>query len=197
MMRIGEIVNRFGKRQLMVAAVVVLVVLNVLRFGYSFYVGQLEEVAQQVDLLEKYQDSTSRIEELRKRLTFLEQQKTQLESYLFAGESEEEIASAMQIMLQDLVVKAGLDPESLRAAGAGDSGRDKEIGEISVKARLSGTLQGFEEFIANLYRSKKLFRIENFTLKPYKKTEIKIFIDLKGFYRINQSKSKPAKEKAV
>jgi len=192
-----EIVNRYGKRQILITAVVLLFVLNALKFGYSFYQGQLADLEQQGELLEKYQSSTAKIDELRKRVVFLEQQKKQMEGYLFAGESEEEIASAMQIMLQDMVVKAGLDPESLRASGVGDSSRDKEFGEISVKARLAGTLQGFAEFVANLYKGKRLFRIESFTLKPYKKTELKIFMDLKGFYKVKQEKSKPKKEKTV
>ena len=53
-----------------------------------------------------------------------------------------------------------------------------------MKARLSGTLEGFSAFLANLYRSNKLYRIESFSIKSYKGTALKIFIDINGYYKL-------------
>jgi hypothetical protein len=70
-------------------------------------------------------------------------------------------------------------------SGAKTTTRDYQ--EISIKIRLSGTQSQFVDFIAQLYSSDKLFQVESFTLKPYKKTEMKIFIDLKGFYTLKNA----------
>ena len=193
MIRLSDIVSRYGKRQLLIAAVILLLVLNVLKLGYGFYKNQQEELAQNMDLLAKYQKSTAKIETLRRRTQLLEQQSKQMEAYLFTGGSEEEIASAIQIMLQDFVVKSGLEPESLRPTTSGNLDRGQKQGEISVKMRLAGTSQNFIEFLSSLYRSKHLFKIESFTLKPYKKTELKIFLDLNGYYKIADQQEKSNK----
>ena len=190
MIRFADIVNRYGKKQLLIATVCLLLGVNVIKLGYGFYTSQQEELAQNLDLLAKYQKSTAKIENLRRRVQLLEQQSKQMESYLFTGSSEEEIASAMQILLQDYVVKSGLEPESLRPTTSGKMDRGQKQGEISVKMRLAGTSQNFIEFLSSLYRSKHLFKIESFTLKPYKKTELKIFLDLNGYYKIADKQEK-------
>lgn len=184
MIQIQEMINRYGKRRVLISVVATLLALNLLKLGYSFYGGQKEELMQRIELLEKYEKSTAKIEAMRSRVKRLEQQGSQLDAYFFTGDSEEEVASAIQIMLQDKVVKAGIDPESIRPTRHGESARGKDFGEISVKIRLSGSFQGFVEFLSGLYKSKKLFKIETFTLKPYKKTELKIFMELKGFYKL-------------
>jgi hypothetical protein len=46
------------------------------------------------------------------------------------------------------------------------------------------------KFLASLYRLNYLFRIENFTLKPFKKTELKVFLELKGFYHLAEVETK-------
>jgi hypothetical protein len=93
----------------------------------------------------------------------------------------------MQIMLQELVTKAGLEPESIRPMVSGTQKGPRDFHEISIKIRLAGTQSQFVDFIAQLYRSDKLFQVESFTLKPYKKSEMKIFIDLKGFYTLKNA----------
>ena len=195
MTRLSEIVNRYGKRQLLIGVVAVLLAVNFVKIGFGLFANQQEELAENIALLEKYQKSTGKIDALRKRVAMLEKQSKELDGFLFTGESGEEIASAIQIMLQDQVVKSGLDPESLRPTTKGDGGRGKDFGEISVKVRLAGTLQEFISFLGNLYKSEHLFKIESFTLKPYKKTELKIFLDMKGFYKIVQGEEKVDKKK--
>ena len=61
--------------------------------------------------------------------------------------------------------------------------------------RLAGTLEEFISFLGNLYKSGNLFKIESFTLKPYKKTELKIFLDMKGFYKIVKNNERDEKKK--
>ncbi len=193
MTRLSELLNRYDRRQLLIGVVSVLVAVNLVKFCFSFYESQKEELAENIVLLEKYQKSTGKVDALRKRVKRLEKQSKDLEGYLFTGESDEEIASAIQIMLQDQVVKSGLDPESLRPTTKGAGAREKGVGEVSVKVRLAGSLQEFIAFLGNLYKSDHLFKIESFTLKPYKKTELKIFLDMKGFYKIVAAKEKAEK----
>jgi Tfp pilus assembly protein PilO len=195
MTRLAEIVNRYGKRQLLIGVVAVLLAVNFVKIGYGLYDKQKEDLAENISLLEKYQRSTGKIEALRNRVEGLEKQSKELDSFLFTGESDEEIASAIQIMLQDQVVKSGLEPESLRPTTQGDGGRGKDFGEVSIKVRLAGTLDEFILFLADLYKSEHLFKIESFTLKPYKKSELKIFLDMKGFYKIVKGKEKVDKKK--
>jgi hypothetical protein len=183
MIRLNDLKSRFGTRPLLIGAVALLVGLNLLRFAYGSYEQKKESVHSRQELLVRYQASLGQLPELRSRVTALERQKQAFEEILFTGSSEEEIASAMQIMIQEQLVKAGLEPESLRPLRSGDA-KGKEYGEISIKVRSAGTLNEFIGFLANLYRSRQLFQIESFTLKPYNQTELKIFIDFKGYYKL-------------
>lgn len=42
------------------------------------------------------------------------------------------------------------------------------------------------DFLGRFYQNKKLFVVESFTVKPYKKIQLKVFFDIKGFYTIKQ-----------
>ncbi len=67
--------------------------------------------------------------------------------------------------------------------------KEKEIHDIAIKLRLAGDIQGFLEFLAGLYRSERLFVIDNFVLKPDRNGKLKILMDLKGFYRLAEKKA--------
>ncbi|MCK9294773.1 MAG: type II secretion system protein GspM [Desulfobulbaceae bacterium] len=162
-----------------------LLLLNLGRMSLQAYSNQIAEAGEKQNLLARYQETVNQLPALKKRVARLEQKSIKVEKYLFSGTSEEAVSSAMQIMLQELVTKAGLEPESIRPmVSGGTKTATRDYHEISIKIRLSGTLSQFVDFIAQLYRSDKLFQVESFTLKPYKKTEMKIFIDLKGFYTL-------------
>lgn len=165
-----------------------LLLLNVGRLSLQAYSNQLAEAQEKQNLLAQYQETASQLPALKKRMVRLKQKADKLEKYLFSGTSEEEVSSAMQIMLQEQVTKAGLEPESIRPmVSGGTKTTPRDYHEISIKIRLSGTQSQFVDFIAMLYRSDKLFQVESFTLKPYKKAEMKIFIDLKGFYTLKNA----------
>jgi len=164
-----------------------LLLLNLGRLTLQAYSNQLAEAQQKQNLLAQYQETVSQLPALKKRVARLKQQSDRLEKYLFSATSEEQVSSAMQIMLQEMVTKAGLEPESIRPMVSGAKTTSRDYHEISIKIRLSGTQSKFVDFIAQLYRSDKLFQVESFTLKPYKKTDMKIFIDLKGFYTLKNA----------
>jgi Tfp pilus assembly protein PilO len=183
MIRLSDLTSRFGTKPLLIGIAALLVGLNLIRFAAGSYEEKKEAIQARQVLLARYQTSLAQLPELRNRVTALERQKKTFERYLFSGSSEEEIASAMQIMIQDQLVKGGLEPESLRPLRSGDA-KGKDYGEISIKVRSAGTLNEFIGFLANLYRSPQLFRIESFTLKPFNQSELKIFIDFKGYYKL-------------
>ena len=166
-----------------------LLLLNIGRLSLQAYNNQIAAAEEKQNLLAQYHETVNQLPTLKKRVARLKQKSVKLEQYLFSGSSEEEVSSAMQIMLQEQVTKAGLEPESIRPMVSSSSSKtaSRDYHEISIKIRLSGTLSQFVDFIAQLYRSNKLFQVESFTLKPYKKTEMKIFIDLKGFYTLKNA----------
>ncbi|MDA8165894.1 MAG: type II secretion system protein GspM [Desulfobacteraceae bacterium] len=185
MIRLPDLKNlkeRLGTRPLLIGVAAFLVGLNLLRLGYGFYENKKEAIHARQELLARQQASLGQLPELRSRVAALERRKKAFEDVLFTGSSEEEIASAMQIMIQQQLVRAGLEPESLRPMPNGDA-KGKAFGEISIKVRSGGTLNQFVAFLANLYRSRQLFLVEGFTLKPFQ-NEVKIFIDFKGYYKL-------------
>ena len=161
-----------------------LLLLNVGRLAWETYSNQLAEAEAQQNLISQYRATVSKLPNLKKRVARQKQRAAGMEKYLFSGASEEEVSSAMQIMLQEQVTKAGLEPESIRPLVGGAKQGTKEYQEISIKIRLAGNLSQLVDFLVQLYRSKKLFQVESFTLKPYKKTEMKIFLDMKGYYTL-------------
>ncbi len=125
------------------------------------------------------------------RIKQLEERRQQFDEHLFTGTSKKDISSAMQLKLQELLSGAGLNPESLRPlATGGKKGDEKPYGEVVVKIRLTGELDAFMRFLISLYNEKYLFKIENFTFKPFKKTQLKVFLELKGFYRLTEADDK-------
>lgn len=164
-----------------------LLAVNLFRLAANTYSNQVEEVEARKNLLAQYQSTVNKLPNLKKKVARLEQRATSLERYLFRGSSEEAVSSAMQILLQEMVTKAELEPESIRPMMSGTRTVARDYYEIAIKIRLGGTLNQFMDFMVQLYRSDKLFQIESFTIKPYKKTEMKIFLDVKGYYTLKNA----------
>lgn len=163
----------------------ILLLLNIGRLSMQAYSNQITEVEEKQNILSQYQKTVQQLPALKKRVAYLTQKAQTVDRYLFNGTSDEEVSSAMQIMLQEQVTKAGLEPESIRPlVSRGNKNVGHNFHEISIKLRLSGTQSQFVDFIAALYRSDKFFQVESFILKPYKTTEMKFYIDLKGFYSL-------------
>lgn len=170
-----------------------LLVLN----GARLINGKYAEIHQTVEskqaLLGQYRMSTKDLDAVRARVQQLEGRKTQFEAHLFQGASVKDVTSAMQIKLQEVLSQVGMNPESISPVTKGGKETDTSYGEVSIKIRLGGTLENFIKFMAEIYKMNYLFRLENVTIKPFKNEELKIFLELKGYYRLNEP-AKPPKE---
>ncbi len=184
MTRLAALLYQFRSRGGLIAIAVLLLALNVGRLTVDYLNTRQEMLANRLTLLQQQRRLAAGIEALRARVTALEARKKEVESFLFHGESIETVASAMQIALQGTVAKSGLTPESVRPIMRGrgkEAKEERQYRELAVKLRLAGDLAGLLDFIAELYRSKRLFVIESLVVKPTRK-ELKVLMDLKGFY---------------
>ncbi|MFH1215400.1 MAG: type II secretion system protein GspM [Pseudomonadota bacterium] len=184
MNRIILLLKGVDRKALLLTLGALLLLVNIVRLSLGTYSDQKKELEANQNLLEQYQETAASLPSLKKSVARLKQRSAKLEKYLFTGVSEEEVSSAMQIMIQEQVTRAGLEPESIRPLVTGGRNAPRDFHEIAIKIRLSGSMSQFMDLISQLYRSDKLFQIESFTLKPYKKSEMKIFLDIKGFYTI-------------
>lgn len=183
--RLKQILGRFQSKTLLIGIAIILLVVNVARMAIGYYNEQQQQVAEKIALLDQYRVSTQKLNQLKNRVAGLKRQEQILDRYFFTGKSEEEISSAMQIKLQEMVTNAELEPEYIRPVTRGGGAvKSKDFGEIAVNLRLSGSIDKFAEFLKNLYKSQHLFKIESFSVKPFKKTELKIVLEVKGFYKI-------------
>lgn len=162
-----------------------LFLLNAVRLVNAKYADLLQGVESKQALLGQYRMSTKDIEVVRAKISQLEARKAQFEAHLFRGDTEKDVTSAMQIKLQEVLGRVGLTPESLSPAAKGGKDDGSPYGEVIIKIRLGGTLEGFIKFLAELYKMDALFRVENVTVKPLKKEELKISLELKGYFRLN------------
>ncbi len=178
-------IKSYSTRTLLIAFAVLLLVLNIGRFAINYYSDKKIEVTSKFDLLEKYRSAANTLPALKKRVEVLEKQQKENDTYFFAGKSGEEASSSMQLKLQENISSSGLVLETLRPSFKKESSEEKNIGEVQIKIRLSGSIDGFGRFISSIYESDKLFQIESFTLKPFKGSGLKIFLDLKGYYKIS------------
>jgi len=193
MNRLPQLLAILKSRTALIILAVGLLLLNVGRFATNQYLDYLDGIESKRALLGQYQISTRNLEEMRKRVARLEAQKKRFESHLLVGENRQDITSAMQIKIQEMLSKSGLSPESLRPVNRRREAKDKEYGEVTIKVRLSGELESFVKFMAEIYRQRYLFKVDNFTLKPFKNKNLKVFLEIKGFYKITPAQEKSAK----
>ena len=190
MINISRIIDRFGgKKPLLIGIMAALLALKAGQLVINHFDEMEDHVSNREALLDQYHRTTQKLVKLRANVARAEKRKEQLDVFLFSGESAEKISSAMQIQLQEQVIKAGLEPESIRPR-QGEKYQENDYGEVAVKIRLAGSLNNFTKFLADLNRSQQLFVIESFTLKSYKKTKLKIFLELKGYYLLKNKKKK-------
>jgi len=188
--QIMEFIHRFERRHLLAGAAAVLLILNLGSWGMGYLDARQEELADRMEMLAQYREAVQRLPEIEDRVAVLSRQQQQLESFLFQGENEEKIASAMQIMLQSEVSNAGLEPEFIQPMRAGEGGDRKEHGEIAIKIRMSGALNDLGRFLHSRYASKQFFRIESLSIKPFRPGELKISLDVRGYYKIGKEGGK-------
>ena len=190
MNQIMEFIHRFERWHLLAGAAAVLLVLNLGSWAMGYLDARQEELADRMEMLAQYREAVQRLPEIEDRVAVLSRQQQQLESFLFQGENEEKIASAMQIMLQSEVSNAGLEPEFIQPVRAGEGGDRKEHGEIAIKMRMSGALNDLGRFLHSRYASKQFFRIESLSIKPFRPGELKISLDVRGYYKIGKEGGK-------
>jgi len=182
--QIMDFIHRFDRRHLLAGLAAVLLVANLGRMGMGYFDSRQEELEERMAMLAQYREAVQRLPEIEERATLLARQQQQLESFLFHGENEEKIASAMQIMLQSEVNNAGLEPEFIQPVRKGEGGNRKEHGEIVIKMRMSGALNDLGKFLHSRYAGKQFLRIESITIKPFRPGELKISLDVRGYYKI-------------
>lgn len=179
-----QILTRLRSRTGLMIVAGILVALNIARLGTGKYHEIMKGIDTKQALLGQYQITTKNLDMLRGEMKQLEVRQRQFDGHLFAGESQNEITSAMQIKLQEILGASGLSPESLRPTNRISKDKNLTYGEVSIKLRLTGKLADFLKFLSALYKMNYFFKIENFTLKPFKKDQLKIFLEIKGFYRL-------------
>lgn len=182
---IFRFLHRIGSRGMLLGMVGVLLLVKLgleLRDSYAAAQGELE--SRQTSLA-RYRKVTGKAPELKSQLQSLIADRERLKKVLFTGSSEENIISAMQLDLQALATTAGLETETIRPVkqkNAQEAGGEAGLGEVAIKASLNGTLVAYQAFLAELYNSPKFYKIEAVTLSPYKKSDLKMLIDLRGYF---------------
>jgi Tfp pilus assembly protein PilO len=176
---------RLDRKTVLVTLAALLVAGGLLRGGLGFYQDKTAEIEAKEATLFAQEKSSRQLAALKKEMSLLEREATMAEAFLFHGAGVDTITSTMQIRLQALITEAGLEPESIRPLGG--AGNDGMINTISIKTRLNGSLENFAAFLAALYRNEHFFLVEDCTLKPDKMKGLKIFLDLKAFYRTGDS----------
>lgn len=190
MNQIMEYIQRVDRRYLLGGVAAVLLLLNLGRLGLGYLDSRRAELADRMDMLAQYREAVQRLPEIEDRVALLTRQQQQLESFLFQGENEEKIASAMQITLQSEISSAGLEPEFIQPVRAAEGGDRKEHGEIVIKIRMSGALNDLGRFLQSRYASPQFFRIEGLTIKPFRPGELKISLDVRGYYKVGRGGDK-------
>lgn len=181
---IKQFLSQFQSRTLLIGVVALLLALNVGRLAVNLYYEKLGEAVDKVKMLSQYQEQAEEITELKNKVAALDRQQKQLDHYFLAGKSEEDISSALQIVLQEMVVKSGLEPEFIRPTRSGGISQTEKLNEITVNLRVGGTVDKFMAFIRDLYTSASYFKIESLSIKPFKDDELKIVMEVKGFYKL-------------
>jgi len=183
-----RIFNRYQRRTWLLGLAALLLLAKLGSMTLDNYQERVAVLEARQATMQQYRNLTDNAEELRFRLKRLQASRQRLMTHLFRGTSEEEIISAMQLNLQALVATAGLQSESIRpvqqrnSRGAEGEKAGNHPGEVAIKARLAGTLSEFLELLVALERSEKFFKIESFSLSPYKKAGLKISLDLRGYF---------------
>ncbi|MFN2364901.1 MAG: GspMb/PilO family protein [Desulfurivibrionaceae bacterium] len=179
--------KRFQRRTVLIALALLLLVVYAGRWIDDVYDARRTELENRLNRLGQYQLDTAKAEIYEKRLQNLLTLRKQVDHYFFSGENDNKLSSAMQLKIQALVVRAGLQAESIRPVMQKNEGPDSAekgevLGEVLIKTRLAGTLGQFVDFMAELYRGEKFFYIEDVSFRPYQNSGLKIFIELRGYY---------------
>lgn len=184
MNQLMEFIQRFDRRHLLIGVAAVLLLANLGRVGLDYLDSRQAELTDRMAMLAQYREAVQELPEIENRVVLLTRRRQQLESFLFQGENEEKITSAMQIMLQAEVSNAGLEPEFIQPVRTAEGGDRKKDGEIVIKIRMSGALNDLARFLQARYASNKFFRIDSLSIKQFRPGELKISLDARGYYKL-------------
>ncbi len=174
---------------LLAAAVLGLVMCVVFLLNtYNAMQVELEELEQQLFVSQK---QLGKLSGLQQEIRQQKQQITRFDRAMLKGESQDAILSMMQIQVQSMLAGAGLEPESLRPVASRETG-GAAIQPVVLKLRLSGTIEQFKLFIAAIYGADSFFQIEGLNIKPFKLDQLKIYMDLTGYYQIASAAGRTA-----
>ncbi len=187
-----RIYQRLPRRLWLIVLAVALLGLKLGSVGLDNYRDRATVLESSRAALTRYQTIVASAGELQSRLERLQRLDEQGRRRLFSGAGEDEIVSAMQLTLQSLFSAAGLQSESIRpvirqAGGREEGGKNNKggaLGEVAVKAQLTGSMGQYLDGMARLARADKFFKIEGVTLNGYKKAGMKIYLELRGYYLI-------------
>lgn len=157
-------------------------------FLMSIYTSMQVELENQEQQLFMDQKNIRKLNGLRQQIKQQTQQLTHLDRSLIKGKGQDTILSAMQIQVQSMLTSSGLEPEFLRPVTSRESGGNA-IQSVVLKLRLSGTIEQFKNFLSAIYKADSFFHIEGLTIKPFKQDQIKIYMDLRGYYQTSSSNS--------
>lgn len=146
---------------------------------YSGMENRLEELEQQLFVDQK---NIRKLQGLRLEIRQQKQQISQIEQALFKGRDQDAVISTMQIKVQSILEKAGLEPESLRPVTSRKTSTNS-LQSVVLKLRLNGNMNQFTAFLAAIYKQKTFFQIEGLTIKPFKQDQLKIYMDLRAYYQ--------------
>ena len=145
---------------------------------YSGMEEQLEELEQQLFVDQK---NIRKLPELRVQITSQKHQIQQIEQALVKGRDQDSVISTMQIKVQAMLERSGLEPESLRPVTSRNT--TSGLQSVVLKLRLSGTMAEFTSFLSAIYKHRSFFQIEGLTIKPFRQEELKIYLDLRAYYQ--------------
>ncbi len=171
------------RKVLFLLVIGILLLFNLGRLLIGHYADQQKAILSQQELLARYEEKVRQLPDLKKKIRGLKQGTGAYEKFFFRGPSVDKISSDIQIKLQGMVSDSGLKSESVRPVTRGKKAKKNALYQtIAVKLRLAGTMDQFVDFMTRLYAVDKIFMLENFTLKPHKKEQMKIYLEVKGYY---------------
>ncbi len=178
-----QIPSQYNNQKTLIIAIATLlagvVAVTLLVSSYQDMQVALEEQEQQLFIDQK---NIRKLKSLRQQVAQQKKQVSQLERALLTGKNQDAVISTMQIRVQSMLTSAGLDPESLRPIASRETGGGA-VQSVTLKLRLSGNLDQLLHFLAAIYKAESFYQIEGLTIKPFKKDQLKIYLDLKGYYQ--------------
>jgi hypothetical protein len=183
-----EFFEQFQRRTLLIAVAALLLVVSLVSRVNDAYETRQEELGGKMAKLAQYQLVAGKSGTYKDQLSRLLKVENQVRKYFFAGQKDDKLASSMQLRIQALVAKSGMQAESIRPMmlkreGKHEKDREKDVfGEVLIKVRLAGSLQQFMDFIVDLYSGNEFFEIKNLTIKPDNKMGLKVYVELSGYY---------------